>query len=296
MNAAPGSGFELDRRALRASFDRASRHYDASAVLQERVRSELLERLELIGIEPRLVIDLGCGTGHGAQRLKRRFRRARVMAVDLAPGMLREAKRHSRPFARFARVCADAARLPLADGSADLVFSSLMLQWCGEPDAVFREVQRVLRPGGFFAFSTFGPDTLRELRDAWRAADLYAHVNHFIDLHDIGSALSRAGLAEPVLDVERTSIDYPDAMTLMRDLKAIGAHNVNSGRSRGLTGRRALRRMLDAYEALRHEGTLPASYEIIFGAAWSGERAAGSPHAGSVTRIPVSAIGRRHGV
>jgi malonyl-CoA O-methyltransferase len=170
-----------------------------------------------------------------------------------------------------------------------------MLQWCGAPDAVFCEVQRVLRPGGFFAFSTFGPDTLRELREAWRAADGHTHVNRFIDLHDLGSALGRAGLTEPVLDVERISVDYPDVMTLMRDLKAIGAHNVTAGRSRGLTGRQALRRMTDAYEALRRDGSLPASYEIIYGAAWGGERAPAGPRSRSEARIPVSAIRRRHG-
>jgi malonyl-CoA O-methyltransferase len=239
--------FDLDRRSVRASFDRASATYEAAAGLQARVAEELLGRLDTFGLQPQVVLDLGAGTGRTTRELKRRYPRASVIALDLAPGMLREANRHQMRWRRFERVCGDAQRLPLAAASVDLVFSSLMLQWCQPLDAAFGEVRRVLRASGFFAFSTFGPATLSELRSAWAQADRHNHVNHFIDMHDVGSALMRAGLSEPVLDVDRIEVDYPDARTLMRDLKSIGAHNVTAGRPRALTGRTRLALMEHAY-------------------------------------------------
>ena len=220
MNMLDTDAFQLDRPSIRASFDRASAHYDAAAVLQARVNQELMGRLELFKFQPGVIIDLGSGTGRGAEELKRRYRRALVVAVDMAPGMLREAQRRQRLFRHFERVCADAMRLPFADSSVDVVFSSLMLQWCDPLDVAFAEVRRVLKPEGFFAFSTFGPDTLKELRAAWAEADGYNHVNQFVDMHDVGEALVRAGLVEPVLDVDRIQLTYTDTMALMKDLKA----------------------------------------------------------------------------
>jgi malonyl-CoA O-methyltransferase len=274
--AEPGGVFRLDRGRLRASFDRASASYESAAGLQARVAAELLERLAVFAFEPRVVLDLGAGTGRVTRELRRRYRRALVIALDLAPGMLREARRHQQLWRRFERVCADALRLPLADASVDVVFSSLMLQWCQPLDTALAECRRVLKPDGFFAFSTFGPDTLHELRGAWASADGYNHVNHFVDVHEVGDALVRAGLMEPVLDVDRVEVSYPDALSLMRDLKAIGAHNVTAGRPRALVGRARLKRMQDAYEAFRRDDRLPATYEVIYGASWgaAGRRAA----------------------
>jgi malonyl-CoA O-methyltransferase len=271
-----GGVFRLDRAGVRASFDRASASYESAAGLQARVAAELLERLAMFAFEPRVVLDLGAGTGRVTRELKRRYRRALVIALDLAPGMLREARRHQQWWRRFERVCGDALRLPLADASVDVVFSSLMLQWCEPLDTALAECRRVLKPEGFFAFSTFGPDTLHELRGAWASADGYNHVNHFVDVHEVGDALVRAGLMEPVLDVDRVEVGYPDALSLMRDLKAIGAHNVTAGRPRALVGRARLKRMQDAYEAFRRDDRLPATYEVIYGASWgaAGRRAA----------------------
>ena len=272
----PGEVFRLDRGRLRAAFDRASASYESAAGLQARVAAELLERLAVFAFAPGVVLDLGAGTGRVTRELKRRYRRALVIALDLAPGMLREARRHQQWWRRFERVCADALRLPLADASVEIVFSSLMLQWCQPLDTALAECRRVLKPDGFFAFSTLGADTLHELRGAWACADGYNHVNHFVDVHEVGDAVVRAGLMEPVLDVDRLEVGYPDALSLMRDLKAIGAHNVTAGRPRALAGRSRLKRMQDAYEALRRDDRLPATYEVIYGASWgaAGRRAA----------------------
>jgi malonyl-CoA O-methyltransferase len=286
--------FGLDRARLRAAFERASAGYEAAAALQARVAAELLERLAEFNFQPRVVLDLGAGTGRVTRELKRRYPRALVIALDLAAGMLREARRNQHLWRRFARVCGDALRLPLADGSVDVVFSSLMLQWCEPLDAAFAEVRRVLKPEGFFAFSTFGPDTLNELRSAWTQADGYNHVNGFVDMHDVGDALVRAGLTEPVLDVERVVLEYADALALMRDLKAIGAHNATAGRPRSLAGRARLLRVQEAYEAFRRAGQLPATYEVIYGACWGAAGRHATPARGAETVIAPGSIRRRH--
>ena len=285
--------FRLDSRRVRQSFGRAAHDYDAAAILQAQVRKELLERLDLVRIEPAVVLDLGTGTGHAAIALKRRYRSSQVVALDLAEGMLREAARRQSLLRRFRRVCADAAALPLRDGSVDIVFSNLMLQWCEDPDRVFGECMRVLKAGGLLTFATFGPDTLVELRRAWAAADGRTHVNRFIDMHDLGDALIRSGFAEPVMDVERYTLTYPEVRDLMGHLKSIGANNANAGRPKGLTGKGALARMVAAYESIRREGRLPATYEVVFGHAWVPVAAPRGRSVGAEVSVPVNRIGRR---
>jgi malonyl-CoA O-methyltransferase len=290
------SEFALDARRVRDSFSQAAVTYDAAAVLQAQVRDELLHRLEILRMEPELVVDLGAGTGQATIALKRRYPGSRVVAMDIAHGMLLQARKCQTLLRRFDRVVGDAAALPLRDASVDMLFSSLMLQWCNDPDRVLRECRRVLRPGGVLHFTTLGPDTLVELRKSWQAADPgHAHVNRFIDMHDLGDALLRAGFAEPVLDVERYTLTYDDARGLMRDLKAIGAHNATAGRARGLTGKSTLARMLAAYEGFRRDGKLPATYEVVFAQAWCPTgpvRARGQPRVETV--VPVSQIRRRN--
>jgi malonyl-CoA O-methyltransferase len=290
-------GFLLERLEVRRAFGRAATTYDASAELQRRVRGELLERLDLVRIDPSAVLDMGTGTGHAALALKRRYPRSLVVGLDLAESMLREAARRQTLLRRFRRVCADAASLPFPTASFDIVFSNLMLQWCDEPDRVFSECRRVLRPGGLLTFASLGPDTLHELRHAWSAADDRVHVSRFIDMHDLGDALLRAGLAEPVMDMERHVMPYAEVRDLMRDLKAIGAHNASAGRPRGLTGKAALARMTAAYEAFRSDGKLPATYEVVYGHAWAPLVDPRRPVRGPAgeTLVPISQIGRRGG-
>lgn len=289
----PRQIFGIDRHAVARAFDRASGSYDAAAELQQRVRNELLTRLDELEVQPRTVLDLGAGTGHGTRALKRRHPKAMVVAVDIAPGMLEQARAQSRWLRRFERVRADAYALPFADGVFDLVFSNLMIQWCDDLDAVFAEISRVLKPGGLLLFSTFGPGTLAELRESWAESDSSNHVNHFFDPHALGSALLQARLGEPVLDVDRIVANYPDVMTLMRELKAIGAHNVTQGRARGLTGRARLAAMTRAYETRRRDGKIPATWEIIHASAWGSERRDEQGMGAHETLISPSAIRRK---
>ncbi len=258
----------LDKRQARTAFERAAHTYDQCAVLQREIADRMLERLELIKCEPRQIVDVGCGTGYCTRALQRRYKRARILGVDIAQPMLGAARAKTRWFSRQRFVCADAEYLPLVDGAADMIVSNLALQWC-DPDAVLAEFARVLRPGGALMFTSFGPDTLRELRAAWQAVDQRAHVHTFVDLHDLGDALVRAGFAEPVMDAEFFRLTYPDVVSVLRELKALGEHNVNHGRHRGLTGKALFARFKSAYERVASGNLIPATYEAIYGHAWA---------------------------
>jgi malonyl-CoA O-methyltransferase len=173
--------------------------------------------------------------------------------------------------ARQNLLCADIENLPIRSSSTGLVWSNLAFQWCNDLDLVFKEAHRVLQPEGLMMFSTFGPDTLKELRLAANADPNHVHVSRFIDMHDIGDALIRVGFTAPVLDVERFVLTYDDVMGVMRDLKAIGAHNAASGRNRGLQGKGFLKKLTENYEQFRQDGKLPATFEVVYGHAWKPE-------------------------
>jgi malonyl-CoA O-methyltransferase len=265
--------FFLDPRTVRRSFDRASRTYDASAAVQAEIRARLLERLDIVRLQPTAVLDLGAGTGHSSRDLKRRYPSAQVIALDASLSMLRESARQQRFLRRFAPVCADAHRLPLRSQSFELVLSNLLLEWCHDPDAVFAEAARVLRPQGLFTFTTLGPDTLKEVRELWRGVDPFTHVHRFIDMHDFGDALVRAGFAEPVMDTERLTVTYPDLATLVGEIRGSGARNIALGRPRGLTGRARGAALQSRSDELLRNGPLRISVEVIHGHAWAvGER------------------------
>jgi len=282
----------LDRSAIRRYACRASARYDESAVLAARLRDELVRRLDWISFVPEVVLDLGCGTGHGAAALAARWPRARVMALDASPAMLAQAGR-CEGAARIDWLLADSEAVPLPDASVDLVFSNLLLPWCEDLDAVFLEVARILKPRGLFTFTTFGPDTYAELRAAWRSVDSAPRVHPFTDMHDLGDGLVRAHLAEPVLDVSRYTLTYATVEALMRDLRSTGAQNAAHGRTRAFTGRGRLRAMTEAYESFRTGGVLPATQEVVFGQAWGSTAHAKASHGDSYA-VPVGSIGRRN--
>ena len=284
----------LSARAVRRAFDAASNGYESAAGVPREIRARLLERLELVRLEPASVLDLGAGDGEGARALKDRYPRAQIVALDLSLRMLERAARRQRLWRRFDRVLGDAQRLPLGNASVDLVFSNLMLEWCADPDAAFAEVRRVLRPGGLFTFTTLGPDTLKELRDRWRRLDAYPHVHRFIDMHDVGDALMRARFAEPVMDVERLTVTYAGFEGLHRELRDLGSRNLAQGRRRGLAGPAYRRGLEEMRTGLMRDGVLPVSLEVVYGHAWAG--APGSTDVAASkgeVRVPVSALGRR---
>jgi malonyl-CoA O-methyltransferase len=278
---------ELDFAEVRRAFNHAAASYDAHAVLQREVCDRLLERLDYMTLQPDRVLDVGSGTGYGLAHLRARYAEAELCALDIAPAML-SAARARLPQPTWAQralqrltpnalpathlVCADMERLPLAASSQNLVWSSLALQWAGNLDTTLKAFHHALAPGGLLMFATFGPDTLKELRTAFAAIDDAPHVNHFVDLHDIGDMLVNAGFASPVMEMEMLTLTYADLKTLMRDLKGIGAHNAAASRRRGLLGKSAWARLEQAYENHRLEDRLPATFEVIYGHAWAGDK------------------------
>jgi malonyl-CoA O-methyltransferase len=266
----------IDKKLARQSFERAAQSYDEAAILQREVNHHLLERLDYIRHQPKSILDVGSGTGYATQSLRKIYPRAQLYALDIAYPMLNIARSRlnflSRIRGKVKFINAEAEKLPLANNSVEMVYSNLTVQWVNDLDLALREFNRVLKPGGMLLFSTFGPDTLKELRDSWRAIDQYSHVNQFIDMHDIGDAMMRARLAEPVMDVENFTLTYNDVMTLMRDLKAIGAHNVTSARAKGLMGKTHFKQFQQRYEKYRQDGVLPTTYEVVYGHAWKAQQ------------------------
>lgn len=271
----------IDKARVRASFERAAHTYDAAAILQKSVREEMLERLDLVTLNPQAILDAGCGTGHGSFALHKRFPQAHIISLDLAMGMLQQTYAQQPALQRWMAqltgkknlLCADIEALPLADNSVDMVWTNLAIQWCNDLDKAFTEIKRVLKPNGLLMFSTFGPDTLKELRIASAENDAMTHVSRFIDMHDIGDAMTRAGFSAPVLDVEHFTLTYDDVKSVMRDLKSIGAHNATAGRARGLLGKDFFAQFAARYEQFRQQdGKLPATFEVVYGHAWAPEQ------------------------
>ena len=286
----------FDHRQVRRAFSRAAGGYSAAAELQREVQARLMESLEYLGEQaPASIVDLGSGPGAGAIELRRRWPKARVLAIDLALPMLRQVvpRRGWNPLQRpIERVCADARALPLADDSVDLIFSNLCLQWVEDLDALFAGFRRVLRPGGLLLCSTFGPATLQELRESFAQADDAAHVSPFAGIAAFGDALMRAGFRDPVLDREVDVHRHADMADLMRGLRNLGATNALSSRRRALTGRGRFAVARAAYEQWRGEdGLLPATWETITAMAWAPAHGQPIREGGEdVARFPASGI------
>ncbi len=283
----------FDTKHVRRAFSRAASGYHAAAALQQEVGKRLLESLDYLdGRQPQVVLDVGSGPAHATAVMKKRWPKAQVIALDLALPMLAEAKKQAGWWRPFARVCADARALPLADDSVDVIHSNLCLQWVEDLPAVFAGFRRVLKPGGLLLCSTFGPDTLVELREAFAHADDTAHVSRFAPIAQFGDALLMAGFRDPVLDRDLFTLTYDDLPALMRELKALGATNAMHERRHTLTGRGRFAAARDAYEPLRNaDGKLPSSWEVIYAQAWAPEPGAPIRENGhDIAAVPLSAI------
>lgn len=291
----------VNRTHIKQHFSQAAPSYDDAAILQKTVAERVDERLALTALKPSVIVDMGAGTGLLTERVIQRYPQAKVLAIDLSLEMLKQArKRLKRPkFNWLPRsiweidgatiLNADAYALPLETSSVDLLVSNLMLQWCDDLDSVFTEFRRILKPEGLIMFTTFGPDTLKELKQAWAVADgVDAHVNQFVDMHDIGDALIRNGFGQPVMDVEHFTLTYDKPIGVLRDLKAIGATNASLNRSKGLMGKQRFNNMLEAYETLRSEGKIPATYEVVHGHAWAAQEQMKGPSRNRAGHIEIS--------
>lgn len=262
----------LDKAAVKKSFNRAAKTYNHSGVLQDEVLSRLLGRLQYVRLEPASIIDIGCGTGRGVAGLQKIYSNAKVVGLDMAYSMLQETKKRFRLLSKKRMVNADMERLPIASDCFDLMFSCLAIQWANDLNVVFREVARIGKPGGLFMFATFGPSTLVELKNSWSEVDQRPHVHQFIDMHDIGDALMKAGFSQPVVDAEVIKLEYSDFRQVLSDLKNIGASNADNNRNKGLMTPGRLRKLETAYRKAGFQNDkFIASYEVIYGHAWINE-------------------------
>ncbi len=274
---------------VRRRFDQAASGFDQADFVHSVTRDGLFERMAPAVIDARVVLDLGCATGSATHPLARRFRGATIMAVDLSLPMLQRCRAKRGWFSKSSAVQADASALPFTDQSVDVVFANLLLPWVNDPAEVALEVSRVLRKDGLFFFASLGPDSLLEIRDAWAGVDDRSHVNRFLDMHDIGDLMVRAGLRDPVLDVDRLTVSYNDADDLFRDLTAAGARNSLQDRNRSLVGRKHFGAMRQRLENAGPDGRIELDLELVYGHCWGGR----PPLPEGDVRIDASAIAVR---
>ncbi len=282
----------IKKSDIARSFSAAAASYDKASILQQEVGKRLLERLELLKSAPKRILDIGSGTGFLTCQLQAKFPHSQIIGVDLAPGMVNYAKSKQswkiwkkQPF----YLCADAEHLPFKAQSIDLIFSNLSLQWCSSLPAVFKEMKRLLKPTGLLFFSTFGPQTLYELRKSWHTVDNFTHVNEFTDMHDIGDHLLRTPFVDPVMDMEILTLTYSKIQTLFQDLKNTGAHNLNVNRRKGFLSKNAFLHLLQNYEKFKYDNVYPATFEIIYGHAWQAQLET-YPQKEGVVHIPADRI------
>lgn len=271
------------------AFNTHAAEYEQAAIVQKEIGERLFERLDYLKIQPYYVLDLGCGSGYFSQQLKKRYPNAQIVGLDFASNMLKEAQKKQSWLNKWPLVHADMTSMPFPSGLFDLVFSNQTIHWADPLAPLMREINRVMKKDGCFMFSTLGPDTFYELREAWAVANQYAHTNDYMDMHHLGDLLLAEHFADPVVDMEMLTVHYPTLLKLLQSLKAQGVRNMNSARNAGLTGRHSFRRFEEAMTQHRSEdGDFPLTYEVVYGHAWKGTiHRAGQ---GSEVMIPVSQV------
>lgn len=258
----------LNTKHIRRRFELAADNFDGADFVHTETRQGLMSRLEPLLIDADIVVDLGAATGSAARALEKRFRGAKIVAVDIAHRMLRVGRKKTSWLSKTGFTQARAEHLPFADESIDVVFSNMLLPWISDPQAVFKEIARVLKKGGVFAFATLGPDSLQEIGRAWLQVDKRRHINRFLDMHDLGDGLVNANLRDPVLDVERLAVSYGSSEKLFADLSAAGARNSLLDRQSGLTGKTRFGKMAAALEGSAVDGNIVLDLELVFGHCW----------------------------
>ncbi len=280
----------IDKLQARLSFSKAADSYDEAAALQREIGQRMLERLDYVKLKPEVIVDVGSGTGFCSGHLIKRYPKSQVIALDFALPMVMKSCTHRHWLKRPHGLCADLEQLPMVDRSVDLIVSNAAIQWSTDLASTFAEFKRVLKPNGLLMFTTFGPDTLKEIRQAWAEVDDRPHVSPFVDMHDVGDALLGARFADPVIDMEMITMTYSQLRPLMADIKAIGAHNASRERHKGLTGKKRMRAFTQAYEQFRSGGVLPSTWEVIYGHAWAADEMPQYQDDQGATRISVSAV------
>jgi len=260
----------LNYRHVRRRFDRAADVFTTADFVHRSAADGLMQRLGPMTVAPNSILDLGSARGASGRQLSRHFKRARVVNLDASFEMLKKGRSERNWFSKIRDVQGDAFNLPFSAASFDLVFANMLLPWIDNLPLCLSEVARVLRKNGLFMFSTLGPASLAELREAWGEIDQNVHVNRFADMHDIGDAMVRSGLSDPVLDIDHLKVTYPDIDALFADLTAAGARNSLMSRNRFLTGKGRIARLRELMHGDSSNAVLRLNLELVYGHAWGG--------------------------
>lgn len=285
----------LNKRRINEDFSKAAETYDDAAIVQHEICDRALERLQMLKLQPGTILDIGSGTGRSVRGLQALFPSSCVIASDFALPMLQQVKQNQGSFHKnVSSICCDAERLAIKSESVDLIFSTSTFQWSEDLNQIFLECSRILKQDGVLLFTTFGPDTLKELRKSWAMVDIHEHVHRFMDMHHIGDMLQGNHYADPVVDMELITLEYQQARQLLRDLKATGSRGKfatnDAGGHSGLMGKTKFQQFEATYETYRQKnGLLPASYEVIYGYARKSSLDKGNP-SGKEIRIPVNQV------
>lgn len=242
--------------------------YDEAAVLQREVADRLLDQLDFMLIEPKVILDCGARTGYLSKKLEKRYPNAQIIALDIST-------RLQESTLRSIRLCSGYESLPLQKQSVDMIVSNCALQWTSDVSRCFREFQRVLKPEGLILFSMFGRDTLKELRESSNVTGKRP-INPFLDMHDVGDLLLQSGFQDPVMNMEMITMHYQSVQTLFKDLKITEEGHIQAHRLPGLMGKNRWKNMLSNYEKCRVDDAYPASFEIVYGHAWQADQPASS--------------------
>jgi malonyl-CoA O-methyltransferase len=259
----------LEEKAVPDIFGQLAEHYDQYAVLQREIGLRLLERLDFRRYEPGVILDLGCATGIASRSLVGQFPEARVLALDCSPAMLARANPGGE--GGLSGLCADMHTLPLAPDSVDLVFSNLAISWGRDVQAIFTGLRRVMKPGAILVFTCFGPDTLFELKRACKKAGGHSTIPDFPDMHDVGDELVRAGFREPVMDVDRLTLEYPDLAALLIEMEATGITAIGGENWCETLDTSRAGQLSEIYARPQGNDRFPAVFEIIYGTTFAPE-------------------------
>tara|TARA_Y100000817_G_scaffold300694_1_gene279983 strand:- start:143 stop:970 length:828 start_codon:yes stop_codon:yes gene_type:complete len=248
---------------VRNSFDSKAKYYDKFAKIQKLVAQRMIERLEIINITPKRILDLGCGTGILARLLKEKYKSCNVVSVDLSLRMLKICKEKK---IQSSLLCCDIEDLPLRKNSFDLIISSFTFHWCENIVKVLKDVEKCLDEKGIFFFSTLGPDSLIELKESFLAIDSMPHVNEFIDMHHYGDILSDLNFLDPVMDIENITLKFNNFFAAMNSIRKIGANTLAKQSSKSLNKSQVKDLILNYPQT--PDSKYPLSYEVIYGTAW----------------------------
>lgn len=279
---AAGAAPRFRRGRIRRAFDQAAVTFSGPDFLYREMARRMSARLEMVRLAPRCMLDAGCALGADRLALTQRYPEALWLGIDHSTTMLQEGARIDRAAAGFLqrllstvrqpkalRIAGDLNALPLAAQQVDLVWSNAALHWLDDLPGALKEFNRVLHVGGLLMFSLFGPDTLKELRQAIQAAgrDDRQHVHAFVDMHDVGDMLVHGGFSDPVMDMETLTLTYADPWQALRELKQAGSCVAQSDAVSGLITHRFWSRVMDHWPR-NSEGRYVLTFELVQGHAW----------------------------